>query len=186
MKTFVTPASLLFSLRKPEATTAWNRFVELYTPLLFHWARQLGLQNSDCADLIQDVFLTLWRKLPEFEYDADRSFHAWLKTVFLNHYRSRLRRNGPATVDVGAHDCMDASTSPLLDADDAQYLIRQAFRLIEHEFSELHQRVFRAYVLEQRSPEQVAADVGIQPGTVYGVKSKILSRLRQVLQGMLD
>ena len=69
----ITPASLLFRLRSFEESASWGRFVDLYTPLLFHWAQQLGQQESDRADLVQDVFLILWRKLPEFEYDKDRS-----------------------------------------------------------------------------------------------------------------
>src|SRR5688572_10500504 len=137
-----TPASLLFRVRKPEETAAWNRFVELYTPLLFHWARQLGQQDSDCADLVQDVFLILWRKLPEFEYDSGRSFHAWLKTIFLNRHRSRLRQKGPTAMDMGEHDCVAESNGQPADAEDVRYLIRQAFRLIEAEFSPLHQNAF--------------------------------------------
>ena len=183
---FVTPASLLYRLRRPEETTAWGRFVDLYTPLLFHWAQQLGQQDSDCADLVQDVFLILWRKLPEFEYDSGKSFHAWLKTIFLNRHRSRQRQRSPHAVDVDEHDCVVDVNEQLLDAEDACYLIRQAFRLIESEFSPLHQKVFRQYVLEERAPEKVAQEHGISPGTVYSVKSKILSRLRQELQQLLD
>jgi RNA polymerase sigma-70 factor (ECF subfamily) len=88
---FATPASLLYRLRRTDEVAAWGRFVDLYTPLLYHWAHKLGEQESDSADLVQDVFLILWRKLPEFEYDSERSFHAWLRTIFLNRHRSRLR-----------------------------------------------------------------------------------------------
>jgi RNA polymerase sigma-70 factor, ECF subfamily len=183
---FSTPASLLDRLRKPEETTAWGRFVELYTPLLFHWARRLGQQDSDCADLVQDVFLILWRKLPEFEYDSARSFHAWLKTLFLNRHRSRQRQRSPLAVEIEGQDLADDSDARLTDGEDSRYLIRQAFRLIECEFSPLHQKVFRAYVLEERAPEEVAREHGISPGTVYGIKSKILSRLRQELRQLLD
>jgi RNA polymerase sigma-70 factor (ECF subfamily) len=183
---FMTPASLLYRLKKPEETAAWGRFVDLYTPLLFHWAQQLGQQDSDCADLVQDVFLILWRKLPEFEYDTGRSFHAWLKTIFLNRYRSRLRQRNPRSVEMDGHDRATDFEDQLAHADDTRYLIRQAFRLIEREFSPLQQQVFRAYVLEERAPEDVAREVGISPGTVYSIKSKILSRLRQELQQLLE
>jgi RNA polymerase sigma-70 factor (ECF subfamily) len=180
-----TPASLLFRLRQPEETAAWGRFVDLYTPLLFRWARQLGQQDSDCADLVQDVFLILWRKLPEFEYDSGRSFHAWLKTLFLNRHRSRQRARGIAPQELESLDPAD-SLSDSTDPEETRYLIRQAFRLIEREFSPLHQQAFRAYVLEERAPEEVAAKLGLSPGTVYGIKSKILSRLRQELKQILD
>src|SRR5262249_4546994 len=148
------------------AITAWDRFVELYTPLLFHWARRLGLQDSDCADLVQDVFLLLWRKLPQFQYDPARSFHAWLKTLFLNRHRSRQRRRGPIPIALGASDLADAAAPRLEDGEDSRYLIRQAFRLIEREFSALHQQAFRAYVLEEQPPDKVALDLGLSPGTV--------------------
>lgn len=183
---FATPASLLDRLRKPEEATAWDRFVELYTPLLFHWARRLGLQATDCADLVQDVFLLLWRKLPEFQYDKARSFHAWLKTLFLNRHRDRQRQREPRPVSMDGFEFAAGPNGSGADEEDSRYLIRQAFRLIEREFSPLHQQAFRAYVLEEQSPEEVARALGISPGTVYSIKSKILSRLRQELQELLD
>ena len=183
---FETPVSLLFRLKQAEHTTDWDRFVELYSPLLFHWARRLGQQDSDSADLVQDVFLILWRKLPEFEYDRERSFHAWLKTLFLNRHRSRLRERGLQPQEIDGHDPAADSNSQLADPEYSRYLIRQAFRLIEREFSTLHQQAFRAYVLEEQAPEAVAKQLGISPGTVYSIKSKILSRLRQELRQLLD
>lgn len=182
---FTTPASLLDRLQQPEESAAWGRFVELYTPLLFRWARQLGLQDSDAADLVQDVFLILWRKLPEFRYDASRSFHAWLKTIFLNRHRARLRQPERLAAGVsGPHQAAPSDT--LAEAEEVRYLIRQTFRLIEREFSAVHQQAFREYVLEERAPEDVARELGLSPGTVYSIKSKILSRLRQELGQLLD
>src|SRR3954453_21062982 len=94
----LTPASLLDRLRRANETPAWDRFVESYSPLLFHWAKQLGQQDSDAADLLQDVFLLLFRKLPDFRYDPQRSFHSWLKTLFLNQHRQRQRQRAQAAL----------------------------------------------------------------------------------------
>ena len=97
-----------------------------------------------------------------------------------------MRQRCPHSVDLGELDCVADFNENLADAEDTRYLVRQAFRLIESEFSSLHQKVFREYVLEERAPEEVALEFGIRPGMVYSVKSKILSRLRQELQQMLD
>jgi len=97
-----TPGSLLERLRQPGQPEAWRRFVQLYTPLLFHWARRLGLQEQDAADLIQDVFLVLARKLPDFTYDRRQSFRGWLRTVTLNKWRESARRRG-LPMDGGGH-----------------------------------------------------------------------------------
>jgi RNA polymerase sigma-70 factor, ECF subfamily len=69
-----TPVSILERLRQPEGDRAWEQFVQIYTPLLYYWARQLGLQSHDAAELVQEVFLLLVEKLPEFRYDPSKSF----------------------------------------------------------------------------------------------------------------
>lgn len=182
----ITPASLLFRLKTAEPSAAWEKFIELYTPLLVQWAKRLGQQDSDCADLVQDVFLILWQQLPHFDYNAEKSFHAWLKTVFLNRHRTRLRQKSPTPIELNGVDFNIAEAHEGIDPEDTLFLIKQAFRLIEEEFSPLHQQVFRLYVLENRDPEEVARELGIRPGTVYGIKSKILSRLRQEISHLID
>ena len=87
-----TPVSLLERLRQPGEQEAWRRFVALYTPLLFFWSRRLGLQDADAADLVQDVLVLLYRKLPGLAYDPRRSFRGWVRTVLLNRWRERQRR----------------------------------------------------------------------------------------------
>src|SRR5687767_14676256 len=84
-----TPQSLLEKLRLAPEPACWDRFVQLYTPLLYDWARRLHLQDADAADLVQDVLLALVRKLPEFEYQPQKSFRAWLRTMLVNKWRDR-------------------------------------------------------------------------------------------------
>jgi RNA polymerase sigma-70 factor, ECF subfamily len=79
-----TAASLLVRLRQPTAADAWERFVLLYTPLLLHWARKIGLQEHDAADLTQDVLMVLVRKMPEFQYQPGKTFRGWMRTVLMN------------------------------------------------------------------------------------------------------
>src|SRR5262249_2182105 len=69
-----TPVSLLERVRRLGEQQAWERFVDMYTPLLYHWACRMGMQQSDAADLVQEVFTVLVAKLPEFVYDRQKSF----------------------------------------------------------------------------------------------------------------
>src|SRR5262249_10636168 len=87
-----TPATLPERLRHPDAQEAGRRFVDLYPPLLYHWARRTGLAAAEAADLVQDVLTVLVQKLPEFRYDPGKSFRAWLRTVTLNKWRGNRRR----------------------------------------------------------------------------------------------
>src|SRR5262249_58188030 len=96
-----TSASLLERLRQPAQQESWTLFVKLYTPLIFYWARRTGLKEEDAADLVQDVFTLLVKKMPEFQYAPGKSFRGWLRTVTLNKWRERQRRPTVAVVGEG-------------------------------------------------------------------------------------
>ena len=59
MPTESTSETLLKRLRHSDDQRAWERFVELYTPLLYYWACRMGCQGADAADLVQEVLLLL-------------------------------------------------------------------------------------------------------------------------------
>lgn len=181
-----TPASLLYRLRNREELEAWPKFVDLYSPLLYRWANQLGHQDADAADLIQDVFVILWQKLPEFSYNADQSFHAWLKTVFLNRFRSRMRQRIPVAIGMRLEVESKETIEPSFDDEDLEFLTRQAFRVIECEFPQMYRDVFLQYVIQNGDADEVAKRFHISLGTVYSIKSKVLSRLRQTLKDLAD
>jgi RNA polymerase sigma-70 factor (ECF subfamily) len=184
-----TPASLLDRLRRPHARDAWDRFVELYTPFLYYWARRLGLQESDAAELVQEVFAVLLQKLPVFSYDKDRSFRAWLRTVTLNKWREIQRRargrheaGGDALDQVAATDPAEA----LWEAEYQQHLVRRALEVMQREFQPATWQACWAMVVEGRTAAEVAEDLGLSPGAVRSAKFRVLTRLREELDGLLD
>src|SRR4051812_43509906 len=117
-----TPVSLLEQLRQPTSADAWERFVRLYTPLLFSWARRLGLQEQDAADLVQDVFTLLVQKLPGFQYDQRKSFRAWLHTLFQNKWRDNLRKQPDVRLEADVGPLAPPATSVSADVfEEAEY-----------------------------------------------------------------
>ena len=116
-----TPESLLHRLRQPFEPEAWERFVSLYTSVIYSWGVQVGLQEQDAADLIQDVFVTLVQILPTFTYDRHKSFRRWLRSVTLNKWRNRrnrfddkLFRNLVFDLDPSGNYLFAAGHSPLI------------------------------------------------------------------------
>src|SRR5262245_51653629 len=78
----LTRASLLLRLRDPGDAEAWREFVELYTPLVYGYARKQGLQEADASDLCQDVLGAVVGAVGRLEYDPARgAFRNWLFTV---------------------------------------------------------------------------------------------------------
>jgi RNA polymerase sigma-70 factor (ECF subfamily) len=184
-----TPASLLERLRQPDQEQAWARFVELYTPLFFSWARRLGLHDADAADLVQDVLTILVRKLPEFTYDKSRSFRAWLHTVTLNSWRNHCRRAGlPRAEYVADLDGLAGPDTVALAGEEEyrRWLVGRALDLMRAEFQPNTWKACWECVVGGRPAAEVAAELGVGAGAVYMAKSRVLSRLRQELAGLLE
>ncbi|HLW64037.1 MAG TPA: sigma-70 family RNA polymerase sigma factor [Gemmataceae bacterium] len=187
---YSTPVSLLDQLRHSPAQTDWARFVQLYTPLLFYWARKLGLKDADAADLVQDIFTVLVQKLPTFQYDQERGFRSWLRTVLLNRWRNLLRKQANARM-AGTQVNLDAFADAelpdaLAEEEYRQHLLSHALDLMRREFPEKTWKACWEHVVMGRSAADVAAELGIVPGAVYVAKSRVLARVRQDLKGMLE
>jgi RNA polymerase sigma-70 factor (ECF subfamily) len=182
-----TSFSLLDRLRRPQPDGAWETFVQLYTPLLFVWARQLHRSDADAADLVQEVFAVLVRRLPEFEYDPRRSFRAWLKTVAVNKYRELARRAAPATqAPDGLLDEQPASADEgFWERDYRAHLTQRALDVMRTEFQPATWQAFWALVVEEHAGAEVAAALGLSINAVYVARSRVLRRLRQELEGLM-
>jgi RNA polymerase sigma-70 factor (ECF subfamily) len=180
-----TPASLLERLRQ----AAWERLVELYAPLLFAWARRVGCQEADAADLVQDVLTLLVCKLPEFRYDAHGSFRAWLHTVTLNRWRN-LRRRAALPREANAPDPDDLpgpdTTEEFREADYRRHLVGRAVRLMRADFQPTTWKACWETAVAGRPAAEVARELGVSVGAVYMARSRVLSRLRRELAGLLD
>ncbi len=181
-----TPVSLLERLRQPDDQSAWARFVDLYTPLLCYWGRRAGLQEPDVADLVQDVFQILVRKLPTFAHDRDRTFRGWLRTVLLNQWRTKMRRrveqpleNGEALADSGDQEA-------LIEKEYHAYLVSRALHVMKTDFQPATWQAFWEYVVCGRPVAEVAAELGMSEKAVYLAKPRVLRRLREELAGLWE
>jgi len=185
-----TPATLLERLQQPGAQDAWERFVKLYTPLLLCWARGLGLQEADAADLVQDVVTTLLQKLPEFHYDRQRSFRAWLRTVTVNKWRETQRRRAASPQVLGNCDLVEmAGAEPeeaFWETEYRNHLVGRALQLMQADFEPTTWKACWEFVVSGKAASQVAAELDTTVDVVYSAKSRVLRRLRKELDGLLD
>jgi RNA polymerase sigma-70 factor (ECF subfamily) len=183
-----TPPSLLEQVRRPGDQRAWRRFVDLYTPLLFQWARRVGLQEPDAADLVQDVFALLVRKLPDFQYDRNKGFRAWLRTVALNRWRETRRRAAPPAP---AGEAVEGLPDPVSDdafweVDYRREVASRAVQIMRRDFDASTWQAFWACVVEGRTAADAGKSLGLSPGAVRAAKFRVLYRLRRELDGLMD
>ena len=186
-----TSASLLKRLRSPaQEEAAWERFVELYAPLIFHWGRQQGLSESDAADLVQEVMAKLVTRLKDFQYDPARRFRNWLRTVTLNAARDMYRRRpaeAPAVLARLAVASPEPSPSDLFEEQEYRaYVITRAMELLRGSLQQTTYRACWEHVVRGRPAAEVARELGMTVNAVYIAKYRVLRWLRQELDGLLD
>jgi RNA polymerase sigma-70 factor (ECF subfamily) len=184
-----TPVSLLQRVRQPGEQQAWALFVEMYTPLLYEWARRMGLQESDAADLVQEVFAVLVAKLPGFLYDRQKGFRAWLRTILNNKWRDTCRRRAirpqPQSPDLLA-EVAEPDAEAFWESEYRQHLVGRALELMQQDFQPATWRACWETVVSGRSPAEVAAELGMTLDAVYTARSRVLRLLSKDLEVLLD
>ena len=183
-----TSLSLIVRL-KQRVPEAWERFDELYSPLLHHWARLIGLSAEEVQDAVQDVSVLLWDKLQEFNYDG-RSFRGWLRTILQNKGRDMQRRRALAPQPAGSVILREARAEEqkdvLSEEEFATFLARQALQLMQSEFQEATWRACWLTTVDGLSAKAAAEQLGITENAVFLAKGRVLRRLREEFSDLLE
>ena len=187
-----TRLSLLIRLRDPGDGSAWEEFLEIYTPLLRNLARRKGLQEADAADLTQDVFRAVARAIDRYEHDPERgTFRAWLFRIARNLIVNQLvarRRHPPGIGGDSAVRRLEEHPAPA-EEETALFLDEYRRRLfawaaeqVRGEFRTPTWQSFWMAGVEGRPAQEVADALGLSVGAVYHNKSRVMARLRRRIE----
>lgn len=188
-----TRASLLLSIRDPKDRLAWGEFVQLYAPLLHAYGQRRGLQDSDAADLTQEVLRCLARSAPGFCYDPARgSFRGWLLAIARNALRKMAARNARqagGTGDTEVRRILEQQPDSVADQDhwDREYqwnLFQWAAQKVRPEFRESTWQAFWLTAVDGEDVDRVAARLRVSAGAVYVARSRVTTRIRQAIQAV--
>jgi RNA polymerase sigma-70 factor (ECF subfamily) len=188
-----TSSSLLQRVRSRDGD-AWTRLARLYTPLVYRWARQSGLQANDAADVAQEVFLAVAAHIQTFDHSSPEStFRGWLWTITRNQVRllHRKRQGHPvARGGTDAHRLLaeqpefldDESLAEPNDVDAKKSLVHRALELIRHDFHQQTWQAFLRFAMAGQSAVETAEQLGMTPAAVRQAKYRVLNRLHDELE----
>lgn len=180
----------LIRLAKNGDPVAWQRLARIYGPLVYRWARQAQLQDCDAADVLQNVFVAVFKGIEGFRYERpDDTFRGWLWTITRNEilrFRDRRRCRFDAT---GGSDALrqlqqvpddEAEVSSFEQSDDETGILHRALELVGVEFEQRTWQAFWRATLTDQSASEIAQDLGMSDGAVRQAKYRVLSRLREL------
>jgi RNA polymerase sigma-70 factor (ECF subfamily) len=187
-----TRASLLLRIRDEQDHGAWQEFIRLYGPVVYRYARKRGLQDADAADLVQEVFRSIAGAIGRWDYDPGRGkFRGWLFTITRNKIYSFLearKRKAIGAGDSDANERLEAHADPSADGVeewDREYerqLFARAADQVKAEFADSTWQAFWMTAVDGKNPKDVARELKTSPGAVYVSKSRVLSRLREMVK----
>ena len=185
-----TRCSLIVKLRNPANSMAWSEFVAIYEPLVYRLARRKGLQDADARDLCQDVFQAVAKAIDRWE-PGRGSFRGWLSRIarnlminFLTRKQFQQRGSGSTSIQdlLEAQPVVDPSATALFEIEYERSLFRWAADQVRGEFTPATWQAFWQTALDDRSPSEVAAELGMSVGAVYVARSRVLARLKRRIE----
>jgi RNA polymerase sigma-70 factor (ECF subfamily) len=139
---------------------------ELHADFVFRTLRRLGVPDRDAGDAMQEVFLTVHRKLGGFEGRC--SMMTWLFTICRSTARDRRRRAYQRyEVPDGARVDRAPDTSSALSTRLEQRQRLAELDTILETMQEEQRLVFVLFEIERMTGEEISEALGIPLGTAY-------------------
>lgn len=190
-----TRASLILRLKDAEDVAAWDEFAAIYAPVIFRVATSRGFQAADAENLVQEVFLAVANSVASWLERDDRGrFRAWLLRIARNESVDMLteRATRPLGRDGSTAD-RDLANLPARDefssALDLEYeraVFHWAAEQVRAAVSVQTWDAFWLTSIDGLSVNEVAERLNTRPGNVYVSRSRVMSRVKQLVQEYED
>lgn len=163
---------------------AFQKLIETYHTLAWRIAQVLLSDQSAVDDVMQEVWLDVWRGLPRFQ--MGRPFRPWLLTIVANRCHMAFRRHRVSTLALDATEIEQF----LYTEDVLEHILHQEKdRELQHALAILSTE--QRCVLELRffadlDLSEIAQITGTPLGTVKSRLHRALSNLRLYLQSIAE
>ena len=165
---------------------AWNDLVDRYQRLIFAVPRRSGLNEEQCADILQEVFLTLFEKLDAIE--QPEKIRSWLVTTAKFKTWSVVR-SAKGFYSPESEEEMEAEMNNLTDqsplADESlieleqQHLIRTALAKLEERCRKILSMLYLQD--EAASYAEVAGEIGVGETSISPMRTRCLKKIADIL-----
>ena len=159
---------------------AFNAIVDSYSERLYWHIRRFLGSHDDTNDLLQDIFLKIWKGLPSFR--GDSHIFTWIYRIATNETMNHLRRNSEkAGLDVEVADAVLSGRiddDPYFNGDSLQRELHKAIRSLP----EKQQLVFNLRYFDEMKYEDMAAVTGTSVGALKASYHHAYNKIREKLE----
>ena len=159
---------------------AFNAIVDSYSERLYWHVRRFLGSHDDTNDLLQDIFLKIWKGLPSFRGDAQ--IYTWVYRIATNEALTFLNKKGSKTgLDVEIADALKADKiddDTWFNGDSLQRELQKAVRSLP----EKQQLVFNLRYFDEMKYEDMSAVTGTSVGALKASYHHAYNKIKAELQ----
>jgi RNA polymerase sigma-70 factor (ECF subfamily) len=163
----------------------WREFDAIYRPILFGYVSRRGLNGSEANDVVQDIFVKLFRKIGTYDRARCR-FRTWLFGVAHHTLVDHARRKASykRAIDGWAAHVLEATPTDSAEMErEFQKLHRE--KILAHALTVARMRVssnawtcFERRLLRGHPATAIAVELKIEPNVVYVNACRVMKLVR--------
>jgi RNA polymerase sigma-70 factor, ECF subfamily len=186
-----TRASLILRLQDAADVAAWDEFAAIYGPVVYRVATRRGFQAADAENLVQEVFLAVANSVSPWLERNDRGrFRPWLLRIarnaavdMLTERATRpLGRDGSAGEQLLANLSDGGELSSQLDWEYERTVFRWAAEQVRGVVEAHTWEAFWLTSVDGLTVDEAAARLQTRPGNIYFARSRVMTRLKDLVQ----
>lgn len=190
-----TRTTLIRRLKDWQDDQSWQEFFDCYSKLIHGFCLKRGLSRSEAQEVVQETMIAVARHMPEFDYDAQGSFKAWLLNMTRWRVADQLRKRPSAGLSEAESDTaltdespasrrpVPATTEPgsdeMWEEEWRRNLMETAIGLVRRKLDPKKFQIFDLCVNKDWAPEKVATAFGIPVSQVYMAKHRVTLMIKK-------
>ena len=161
---------------------AFNGIVESYTERLYWHVRRMLCTHEDTNDMMQEIFIKIWKALPDFR--GDSGLYTWLYRVATNETLNRLRKkkiNAVMELDsIGNSLASKIDDDPYFCGTDLQRELHKAIQKLPDK----QKAVFCLRYFDEMKYEDIAEITGTSVGALKASYHHAYNKVREYLESI--
>jgi RNA polymerase sigma-70 factor (ECF subfamily) len=183
---YLTRSTLIARVKNQYDASSWDDFSRIYRGYIYAIIRNMNISVEDAEDLVQQLLLKIWKKLPNINTENIQYFRGWLAAMTRNFVKDFIQRQ------IWEADRMDTATRDetlsylktirLPDIDRIAehewrvHLVNLALNNIKPEFSGKAIRVFQLS-MKGIPADEIAKQLDLKKDSVKRLKTRVKTRL---------
>jgi RNA polymerase sigma-70 factor (ECF subfamily) len=143
---------------------AFNLLLKKYQQRIYWHVRRMVIDHDDADDIVQDVFVKVWKSLPGFRNDSQ--LYTWLYRIATNEcitFLNKKKQKNNISIDEVGYDLADTlADSTYFNGDQAQMKLQQALLTLP----EKQKLVFNMKYYDDMKYEEMSEILGTSVGAL--------------------